>query len=395
MKRANVLVMQAGGSTPVLNRSLYGVAREALGRQDVGEVYGSRRGLEGLLSGEVTDLRGRAKSWWDRAARTPGAILGSSRHRLSDEDLPAVLSSLDRFRVACLLIIGGNDSAETALRIASETSAAGRPVAVVHVPKTIDNDLASTDHSPGYGSAARFVALATMGAGRDAETMGEESPVTVIEVMGRDAGWLAASAALGKREPRDAPHVVCVPEVPVEEDRFLDLLEAAYRRYGFAVAVVAENARGAEEALGGRREPWYVDDFGHTYYQGAGRHLSQAAGRRLNVRVRYERPGTIQRAMAACVSSTDAREAELVGREAVRRALGGATGQMVTLARQQGQAYSCATGMAPLEEVAGRVRRLPEGFFDRAASLPTQPFLDYARPLIGAPLPRFDRLDQS
>jgi 6-phosphofructokinase 1 len=234
-----------------------------------------------------------------------------------------------------------------------------------------------------------------MGAGRDAETMGEESPVTVIEVMGRDAGWLAASAALGKREPRDAPHVVCVPEVPVEEDRFLDLLEAAYRRYGFAVAVVAENARGAEEALGGRREPWYVDDFGHTYYQGAGRHLSQAAGRRLNVRVRYERPGTIQRAMAACVSSTDAREAELVGREAVRRALGGATGQMVTLARQQGQAYSCATGMAPLEEVAGRVRRLPEGFFDRAASLPTQPFLDYARPLIGAPLPRFDRLDQS
>ena len=123
-----------------------------------------------------------------------------------------------------------------------------------------------------------------MGAGRDAETMGRESPIAVIEVMGRDAGWLAASAALAKREDRDAPHVICVPEVPVDERRFLDRIEDAYSRYGFAVAVVAENARGATGVLGGEREPWYVDEFGHPYFEGAGRYLAALVGGHLNVR---------------------------------------------------------------------------------------------------------------
>jgi 6-phosphofructokinase 1 len=269
---------------------------------------------------------------------------------------------------------------------------AGAPLNVVNVPKTIDNDLVHTDHTPGYGSAARFIALAAMGAGRDAEAMGAAAPITVIEVMGRDAGWLAASSALARREERDAPHAICVPEVPVDEGGFLDVLEDAHRRFGFAVAVVAENARGADGVLGGEQEPWYVDDFGHGYYEGAGRHLAALAGRRLNVRVRYERPGTIQRSMAACVSGADAREAETAGRAAARHALDGADDKMVTLVRRPGAKYDCGTGLAPLGEVAGQVRTMPAEYLDPGGYSVTGAFLDYARPLIGAPLPRFGRV---
>ena len=180
--------------------------------------------------------------------------------------------------------------------------------------------------------------------------------------------------------------------MPVEEDRFLGHIERAYRRFGFAVAVVAENARGTSGVLGGEQEPWYVDDFGHPYYEGAGRHLAQLAGRHLNIRARYEKPGTIQRSMAACVSKTDSDEAELAGRAAVSSALQGASGQMVTLVREPGDEYACSTGLVPLDQVAGRVRRLPDAYFDANEYSATDAFSEYARPLIGAPLPRFGRL---
>ena len=388
----NILVMQSGGSTPVLNRSLYGVVREAQERRAFGEKYGAAHGLDGLLSSQLIDLSGQAKARWDRIARTPGAVLGSSRRKLKAEDVTPVMEVLSKHAIRYLFIIGGNDSADTGHRIDAEARSAGWPLAVINVPKTIDNDLVHTDHSPGYGSAARFVALATMGAGRDAEAMGEAAPVTIIEVMGRDAGWLAASAALGKRDEGDAPHVICIPEVAIDEERFLAHIESAYRLVGFAVAVVAENARSTAGVLGGEQEPWYVDDFGHPYYEGAGRHLAQLAGRRLKVRARYEKPGTIQRSMAACVSRTDVDEAEMVGRAAVQYALQGASGQMVTLVRQPQEDYVCTTGLVPLEQVAGKVLEMPSEYFDPSEYSVTEAFLDYARPLIGAALPRFGRL---
>ena len=391
-KLGNVLIMQSGGSTPVFNRSLFGIVQEVLQAERFGEVYGAAYGLDGLLTGRLIDLRRPTRAQWSRIARTPGAALGSTRRRLRPEDIPPALGLLEDNDIRCCIIIGGNDSAETGHALHEGTLAAGRPLTVMHVPKTIDNDLVLTDHSPGYGSAARFVALATMGAGRDAETMGVASPITIIEVMGRDAGWLAASAALGKRDERDAPHVICVPEAPVDESLFLDLVEAAYRHYGFAVAVVAENARGVGGVLGGEQEPWYVDDFGHPYYEGAGRYLAALAGRRLNVRVRHERPGTLQRSMAACVSATDAQEAEMAGRAAVRYALDGATDRMVTLVRGDGEQYGCSTDTVALEKVAGKVKRIPDEYLDRSAYAVTQAFVDYARPLIGGPLPRFERL---
>ena len=379
----------------MMNRSLFGVVDEAEAHRKFQEVYGAVRGVEGLLGGDIVKLGTRSGAEWRRIARTPAAALGSTRRKIQTEDLPGVFDILSRFDVRYCFIIGGNDSAETGHAISAASKAAGYDLVVIIVPKTIDNDLAVTDHSPGYGSAARFVALATMGAGRDAEAMGKASPVTVIEVMGRDAGWLAASGALARREERDAPHVICVPEVPVDEDRLLENMEDAYRRFGFAVAVISENARGTDGVIGGQGEPWYVDDFGHPYFDGPGRYLAGLISGRLKVRARYEKPGTIQRSLVACVSALDAREAEVAGRAAVRYALEGHSDQMVTLVRGPGKHYGCTTGLTPLGTVAGQVKTMPLEYLDPSSYYVTSRFLDYARPLIGGRLPRFGRLRQT
>ncbi|MCH8185228.1 MAG: diphosphate--fructose-6-phosphate 1-phosphotransferase [Chloroflexi bacterium] len=389
---SNILVMQSGGVTPVMNRSLYGVAREAAAHKALGSVYGAVHGLEGLVAERLVDLGACSKTALARVARTPGGALGSTRRKLKPDDIGAIIDALKRHGIRYCFIIGGNDSAETGHTLAREARFAGYELSVMLVPKTIDNDLVLTDHCPGFGSAARFVALATMGAGRDAEAMGEASPITIIEVMGRDAGWLAASSALAKREERDAPHFIGVPEVPIDETLFLDRMEEAYGRFGFAVAVVAENARGPGGVLGGEEEPWFVDDFGHRYYDGPARHLAAQAARRLKVRVRHEKPGTIQRSLVACISRTDADEAEMVGRAAVRHALDGHSDEMVTIERTSGARYASTTGLAPLEAVAGQVKTLPDSFLNGATGLATDAFLDYLRPLVGSPLPRFGRL---
>ena len=388
----NALVMQSGGCTPVLNRSLLGVVAEAQETRAFGKILGSVHGLEGILQGDFRDLGAVSRSTWARIAQTPGAALGSTRRKLRAEEVSHLLQILSDCRIGFLFTIGGNDSASTAHSLSQAAGKAGYPLVVMNIPKTIDNDLVLTDHSPGYGSAARFVALATIGAGQDARAMGQASPITIIEVMGRDAGWLAASSALARRGETDAPHLICLPEVPVDEDRFVAAVEEAYRRNGFAVAVVAENTRGRVGVLGGQEEPWFVDDFGHPYYDGPARYLAGLVGRSLGVRVRYEKPGTIQRSFASAVSRVDAREAELTGRAAVRFALSGHQDEMVTLVRCSGPKYSSTVGVAPLAKVAEGVKSMPKEYLDAENYWVTDAYLDYARPLIGAPLPRFASL---
>ena len=279
------------------------------------------------------------------------------------------------------------------MTVGAEAKDAGFDLKVLLVPKTVDNDLVGTDHSPGYGSAARFVASATQGAGRDTEAMGPAAPITVIEVAGRDSGWLAAASALGKQDERDAPHVVVTPETAFDQSQVLSRIENTYRRYGFAVAVIQENVRDQHgRPLVGDGKPLHVDDFGNEYHEGAGRYLTTLVTGHLNVRVRYDRPGTIQRSMAELVSTVDAREAEEVGRAGVRHALDGALSRMVSIIRVSDDPYSSETGLTSLEPVAGAHKTMPADFLD-SEGMPTGVFLDYARPLIGDPLPTFGRID--
>ena len=388
----NLLVMQSGGPTPVINRSLFGVCDEAAKLGAFTGILGALGGTEGVLGDRVYDLAVVSKEAWQSIAMAPGAALGTTRKKFAGPELPRAISFIERREITHWLIIGGNDSASTALTISAAATDAGLDLTVLLVPKTVDNDLVGTDHSPGYGSAARFIAAATQGAGRDAEAMGPAAPITVIEVAGRDSGWLAAASVLGKQEPRDAPHVVVTPEKPFDPSQILSGIEKAFHQFGFAVAVIQENVRDQSgRPLIGDSTPLHVDDFGNEYHEGAGRYLTTLVASQLNVRVRYDRPGSIQRSMAEMVSSVDVREAEQVGRAAVRHALDGETNRMVSLVRLSDDPYISETGLTPLEPVAGAHKTMPTKFLD-SRGMPTGAFLDYARPLIGDPLPTFGRI---
>ena len=386
----SALVMQSGGCTHVLNRSLYGIASE-FARTGSGTLYGAPHGLEGILQGRAVNLSETPRDLWQSIADAPGAAIGSTRRRLRNDDIEMVFEYLERHSIRYWFIIGGNDSAETGHTLQTTADEIGYDLAVINIPKTIDNDLVLTDHCPGYGSAARFVATAVVGSGLDAEALTGASPVTIVEVMGRDAGWLAAASALARREERDPPHVICVPEIPVDEDKFIADVQDAYTRYGYAVAVISENARAADGILGAESEPWFVDDFGHEYYDGPARYLAAQVSRKLGVRARYEKPGTIQRSLVWAVSESDAREAEMAGRAAVSAARGGMRDVIVTLEREDREEYECRTSFAPLDQVSGKARRMPDEYLSASDNFVTDAFIEYLKPLTGE-IPRFGRL---
>ena len=386
----SALVMQSGGCTHVLNRSLYGIASE-FARTGSGTLYGAPNGLEGILQNRAVNLSEVSHELWMSVADAPGAAIGSTRRRLRGDDVEPVFEYLDRLGIRYWFIIGGNDSAETGHTLQTRADETGYDLSVINVPKTIDNDLVLTDHCPGYGSAARFVATAVVGSGLDAEALTGASPITIFEVMGRDAGWLAAVSALARREERDPPHLICVPEILVDEDQFVADIQDAYARYGYAVAVVSENARTVDGVIGAGSEPWFVDDFGHEYYDGPARYLAALVSRSLGVRARYEKPGTIQRSLVWAASESDVGEAEMVGRAAVTAAREGIRDVIVTLEREDGPTYKCRTGLAPLDQVGGKVRPMPQEYLSPSDNFVTDAFIQYLKPLAGD-IPRFGRL---
>ncbi|MQG39160.1 MAG: diphosphate--fructose-6-phosphate 1-phosphotransferase [SAR202 cluster bacterium] len=393
MKSSNALIIQSGGSTPVINQSLAGILRESKKLASFTKIYGAIHGTDGLLKRNITDLTNISSLDISSIATTPGAALGSSRYKITQSNATNILNILSDYKIAYLFIIGGNDSAANAKELGTLSKISGYKLQVIHVPKTIDNDLIGTDHSPGFGSTARFIALATMGAGKDAQTMGQSAPITIIEVMGRDAGWLAASSSIGKNTCQDPPHIVCVPEHNINYEHFLNQLENTYRQFGYAVAVVAENSKNEEGIIGKTEKALYEDQFGHKYFEGAGYHLSKLAESRLKVRVRYEKPGTIQRSMVSCISIVDSTEAEMVGTKAVQYALQGANEVMISIKRDQlNSKYSSSTELTPVKNVADKVKYLPANYFDNQNLLPTEDFKSYAIPLIGSPLPIFANL---
>jgi 6-phosphofructokinase len=376
----------------VINSSLLGVIDAALASPDIARVYGAIDGIEGLLEGRVIDLAQESRLTLDRLRRTPAAALGSCRYKLRPDDPDRILARLADLGVEYLVYIGGNDSADTAHRLAQRAEETGQPLRAIVVPKTIDNDLPITDHCPGYGSIARFVAGALQDVGRDTESMHRVDPVKIVEVMGRNAGWVVAASALGRRDEVDPPHLLYPPERPLDPEAFLADVGAAYRRIGHVVVVVTETVRAPDGSFVGATERDVRDAFGHRRLVEPARALSGLIEQRLGLGTRYDRPGTIQRMSTSSLSEVDLEEAYEAGRRAVVALVDGHSDEMVTLLRPNGESYRCDYGLAPLAAIANAEKLLPLEYLPTADALPSPAFRAYAEPLLGGPLPEHARL---
>ncbi len=391
MKRPDkLLVGQSGGPTAVINATLAGILQESYRHGEIGGVLGMQRGLDGLLDRHFVTLDCLPAASLRRLAATPSAALGSSRRKLDESQVTAALTILEDLGIRYLLYIGGNDSADTSHRLAVAAQGSGYPLTVVGLPKTIDNDLVGMDHTPGYPSIARYVATAAQDAGMDAEATATVDQVRIIEVMGRNSGWVAAASAMAKRRPWQAPHLIYVPERPFSADTFLADVESAFKRHGFVVAVVTETVRD-KDGLFWAQAP-ECDAFGHPRLVGAAERLCQLVRENLGVRARFDKPGTLQRSSSTCASPVDRAEATAVGEAAVQAAIAGHSDRMVTIQRLADRPYRSFTALAPLAEIANAERHMPDEFLNAAGNFVTPAFLKYLRPLIGARLPVYARL---
>jgi len=391
--RGNLIIGQSGGATAVINASLVGVVEAALADKRVDGIYGMLHGIEGLLKEDIIDLRQQPASLWPQLRHTPSAALGSCRYKLQDSDLEHVIEIFRRYDIRYMLYIGGNDSADTAHRLSEAAHQSNYELSIISVPKTIDNDLPHTDHCPGYGSAARFLALATMDSTMNTISIPWHYPVKVIETMGRDAGWLTVASALGKRDEIDPPHIILPPEHPFSADHFLAQVEEIYRRIGYVIIVAAETIRDEKGQALGTVGQVGTDAFQHPLLSGAAQNLVELVKQHLKLRARFDKPGDLQRMASTCISATDQQEAYLVGQMGTQAALNGESDKMVTLVRHDQPTYHCTTDLVDLTEIANVQRLLPVEYMDESKTMVTQSFYEYALPLIGEPLPHYKRLE--
>jgi 6-phosphofructokinase 1 len=373
-----LLVAHSGGPTAVINATLAGIVEEAHRRPDVTAVYGARFGVEGLMSGDVVDLLSQPPAVMAAIARASASAIGTSRKPVTGADLERIVQVCRSSAVDALLYTGGNGSMATALQIERAARAAGLDLLVVGVPKTIDNDLVGTDHSPGFPSAARFFASAARDLGADNRAL--PGQVQVLEVLGRHAGWLTAATTLTRTDPDDAPHLVYLPERPLPLSTLLDDVQRVFDRLRRCLVVVCEGQ------LDDRGEPFgaavrmssrgpLATDLAHR--------LAVLITEHLGIRARGEKPGLVGRASADLRSVVDFEEAWQCGVSAVRAACRQQSGVMITLERQPGPLYRCVTGVAPLEHVAGTERRLPLDWISANGHDVEPAYAEYVAPLVG------------
>jgi 6-phosphofructokinase 1 len=404
----NAVVGQSGGPTAVINQSLVGVIQAVAGSRAVKRLLGARYGVRGIKEEKFINLKGLGAGLLERIAVTPSSALGSTRDKPDAEYCRRIVEVFRKLDVRYFFYIGGNDSADTA-RIVSETAAdEDYELRVFHVPKTIDNDLRVTDHCPGYGSAARFVACAMMGDDRDSASL---PGVKIDVIMGRNAGWLTAASVLGRQDESDGPHLVYVPEVPLTRDRFVEEVAEVYGRLGRCLVAVSEGielpggmswgeklARNAARSGVGHVE---YDKHHNIQLSGSGalgdalaRIVKKKVAKRLGkkeLRVRADTFGYLQRSFAGFVSAVDASEAREVGRQAVAMALCGQPSGSVAIKRVRGKKYGVTYFRTALRKVARDTKPLPRKFINRAGNGITEAFRAYAMPLVGK-LPAIGKL---
>ena len=384
---SNALVAHGGGPTCVLNASLAGIVEECHAQPRIATLYGAAGGAGGLLADSLTNLSAEPLENWPAIARSPGSVLGSSRQHLAATDFDRMVDLLRRHDIRYVFLTGGNGTMEMALRLSGACRAQAYEAFVIGVPKTIDNDLYGTDHTPGFPSAARFFIHALHFIGADNRAL---PGVTVVEVLGRDAGWLSAATLLARELDDDAPHLVYFPERPLPFAQLASDVESVYRRLGRAVIAVCEGQ------LDEHRSPFGADvrstsrtplalNLAHV--------LSMRLSKALGISARSEKPGLLGRSFAALASPVDLAEARQCGQAAVRLALAGETAVMVSIERIQDTPYQTAFGHVPIETVSGRTRPFPEKWIPGHPTLASPHFAAWLNPLLG-PIPTLGRLSQ-
>ena len=390
--RGNALIGQSGGPTAVINQSLVGLVEECVKNPSIVEVYGALNGIQGILDERLINLGLESPADLERVAATPAAALRSVRRKPDRETCEKILEVFRAHDVRYFFYIGGNDSAETAHLLNEVAVEVGYEIRLFHVPKTIDNDLRETDHCPGFGSAAKFVAQALMGDNEDNRSL---AGIKIDVIMGRNAGWLTAATALARTAPGEGPHLIYLPERNFEWDAFLADVDRTYTEFGRCVVAVSEGIHDAEGNL--HASPKEADTFGNVQLSGSGflgdlvaKKVKEGLGDKL--RVRADTFGYLQRSFVGCVSEVDAAEAREVGRVAVRVATSGNVPHgSIVIRRQEGaDGYAASFEHCELEKVARVTKDVPEEFMAGDNDV-TPAFLDYVRPLVGE-LPVIGRL---
>lgn len=380
----NMLIAQSGGPTVAVNASLSGALKRAMKHPEIGDIYGARNGIEGVLREDITSLRPLLTSEADfvRLKQTPAMVLGSCRKRLGsqpDGEYRKVLDIFHRWNIKYFFYIGGNDSMDTVKKLSAYFQELHEDIRVVGIPKTIDNDLACTDHTPGFGSSARYIATSLAEIACDSEIYAQPS-LTVVEIMGRNAGWLTAASVLARRPGCTAPHIICMPEVPFENGKFLRRVEELRKDQKHLVIAVSEGIHYADGTYVAASEK--TDAFGHKQLSGAAQQLGNLLLQKFGCKVRTIELNVLQRSASHLRSETDIDEACRIGAEAVSLGVAGKTGIMATFARVSNHPYLIRYEYADIGKVANAEKTVPIEWIDAEAMDVTDELREYLTPLI-------------
>ena len=384
----NLLVAQSGGPTSAINATLAGVVENALSSPSVDKIYGSINGIQGVLTENLVDLKTKITnvSELDLLCQTPASALGSCRVKLKDpavcaDEYETIISVLRKYNIDCFIYIGGNDSMDTVDKLSKYLNDKGiSDITVVGAPKTIDNDLCGTDHCPGFGSAAKYIGTTFAELERDCHVYSTKA-VTIVEVMGRDAGWLTAASALARNEYNVAPHLIYLPEAPFDKDDFLLDVKKMLFTCNNVIVAVSEGIRDREGNYISASEQ-SVDTFGHSQLSGAGKTLEFLVKEKLGVKVRSVELNVLQRCASHLASKTDLEEAFALGKKAVALAEQNITASMVTMNRTSNNPYTIEYGYAEIKNIANEAKSVPREWINDAGNDIEQPLVDYLTPLI-------------
>lgn len=387
--KKNAVVGQSGGPTAVINASLYGTVYETLNREDeIGTVYGMINGIEGFLNDQVMDMAPLEESKELELIRTtPGSYLGSCRYKLpedlNDPVYPQLFARFEAYNIGYFFYIGGNDSMDTVSKLSRYAEKISSDIRVIGIPKTIDNDLVETDHTPGFGSAAKYVASTVREIAVDASVYDNKKSVTIVEIMGRHAGWLTAASALARKFEHDNPVLIYLPETDFDQDAFIEKVRTSLETTPNLVVCISE---GIHDNTGTficeYSNDVGTDTFGHKMLTGSGKYLENLVKERLGVKVRSVELNVCQRCSSSMLSKTDQKEAIASGAYGVKAALNGASGKMVAFERLDGDDYQIDYVLKDVNVICNQEKCVPVTWITADGSDVTEDFIRYARPLI-------------